>query len=424
MNKKIKVLTISDHPGIPSGVGTQTRYVIEALLKTGRYSVVSLGGAVKHPNYDPQRMEGYDPEDWKVFPVDGYGDPMIVRSIISAEKPDILWFMTDPRFYRWLWAMEDEIRPLIPMVYYHVWDNKPAPMFNANYYRSNDVIACISKVTHDIVQEVTPDVESIYVPHAVDQEHFNTNSDTEEVRNLRKNILKLAGNENDQDRFIIFWNNRNARRKMPGSLISWFKTFLDETGANATLLMHTDLRDVHGQPLDHLADTFGFTSKQIIFSTKKMPAKDIANVYKAVDLTINISDAEGFGLSTLESLACGTPVIVNMTGGLQEQVTDGENWFGVGIEPSSKAVVGSQEVPYIYEDRVSERDVVDALTKMYNMSKEERKDLGDAGAKHVAKNYSFRNFENTWVEIMDKVYNEHGSYEDRKKYKRWELVEL
>ena len=35
---------------------------------------------------------------------------------------------------------------------------------------------------------------------------------------------------------------------------------------------------------------------------------------------MNISDAEGFGLATLESLACETPIIVNMTGGLQEQV--------------------------------------------------------------------------------------------------------
>ena len=37
--------------------------------------------------------------------------------------------------------------------------------------------------------------------------------------------------------------------------------------------------------------------------------------------TVGISDAEGFGLSTFESLACETPIVVTMTGGLQEQVT-------------------------------------------------------------------------------------------------------
>ena len=50
-----------------------------------------------------------------------------------------------------------------------------------------------------------------------------------------------------------------------------------------------------------------------------------------------------------------------MTGGLQEQVTDGENWFGIGLEPTSKAIIGSQTVPYIYEDRLSQEVVVNAL---------------------------------------------------------------
>jgi hypothetical protein len=40
MSKKIKVLTLSDHPLSPSGVGTQTKYVIEALLKSGKFAVL------------------------------------------------------------------------------------------------------------------------------------------------------------------------------------------------------------------------------------------------------------------------------------------------------------------------------------------------------------------------------------------------
>ena len=40
MEKKIKVLTLSDHPLSPSGVGTQTKYFIEALLKTGKFQFI------------------------------------------------------------------------------------------------------------------------------------------------------------------------------------------------------------------------------------------------------------------------------------------------------------------------------------------------------------------------------------------------
>ena len=53
MSDKIKLLTLSDHPLSPSGVGTQTKYVIEALLRTGNFQVVSIGGAVKHNDYNP-----------------------------------------------------------------------------------------------------------------------------------------------------------------------------------------------------------------------------------------------------------------------------------------------------------------------------------------------------------------------------------
>ncbi len=418
MKKLIKVMTISDHPGIPSGVGSQTRYVCEALLKSGKFSITSLGGAIKHPKYERQTVAGYPSELWTVLPIDGYGSPMEIRGAISTEKPDIIYFMTDPRFYGWLWGMEDEVRPLVPLVYYHVWDNYPAPKFNSSFYKSTDVIASISKVTHDIVSQVAPEVENHYIPHAVDSEVFAPRKDGK-VLECRH---KIVGN--DQDRFIVFWNNRNARRKMPGSLLMWFKKFLDETGAKATLVMHTDLKDVHGQPLSLLAQEMGYQRDQIVFSTEKMEAGDLSNLYNAADVTVNISDAEGFGLATLESLSCGTPIIVNMTGGLQEQVTDGENWFGRGIKPSSKALVGSQEVPYIFEDRINGDDFIRCLKELYEMSSEEREKLGAAGREHVIKNYNFETFNKTWVDLMTKIYEERGSYEERKMYDPWEFFKL
>ena len=107
--------------------------MLEHLLKTGRYEVISFGGAIKHESYEPQKLDEYG-DAWTIFPVDGYGTPDMVRSVIRNEKPDMVWFMTDPRFWGWLWEIENEIRPLMPMVYYHVWDNKPYPLYNKKYY--------------------------------------------------------------------------------------------------------------------------------------------------------------------------------------------------------------------------------------------------------------------------------------------------
>ena len=116
MEKK-KILVIADSPLVPSGVGTQTRYMIEAMLRTGEFRFVCLAGALRHDDYRPQKVEPYG-EDWIIYPVDGYGTQNLIREFLRVHKPDILWFMTDPRFYTWLWEIEDEIRKNVPMVYY------------------------------------------------------------------------------------------------------------------------------------------------------------------------------------------------------------------------------------------------------------------------------------------------------------------
>ena len=198
-DKKIKILTISDHPLSPSGVGSQTKYVIEALLKSGKFQVFSMAGAITHDNYEAQYVEPYG-KDWIIQPVDGYGTQETVRSITRTYRPDMLWFMTDPRFWEWLWSMDNEVRSLMPMVYYHVWDNFPLPLYNKKFYEANDYIATISKVTQSIVEGVAPSVESKYIPHAVDSEVFKKLQD-KEIAEYKKEFF------DDENKFIIFWNN-------------------------------------------------------------------------------------------------------------------------------------------------------------------------------------------------------------------------
>ena len=420
MTKKIKILTLSDHPLSPSGVGTQTKYVCEALLNTGRYSILSLGGAIKHNDYAPKAVEPYG-DDWRIIPVDGYGSQEMIRSVLRTEKPDVLWFMTDPRFWGWLWQIENEVRPLCPIVYYHVWDNYPTPMYNRNYYISNDAVATISKVTDNIVAEAAPEVMRKYIPHAVDDKIFFPSS-LEKIEQFKKESLP----DSDQEKVIFFWNNRNARRKQSGTLIFWFKEWLDKNNLHdkAQLIMHTEPKDPHGQDLVHIVEHLGLNDRQVLLSTQKIPPEHLAAMYNMADCTINISDAEGFGLATLESLSCGTPIIVNMTGGLQEQVTNGKDWFGIGILPSSKSIIGSQDVPYIYEDRIDKAQFHSALSKIYNIPAAERRKMGMMGKKHVEDNYSFKGFNESWVNFIDKIVEEGGSWETRKNYNGIRFMEV
>ena len=188
--------------------------------------------------------------------------------------------------------------------------------------------------------------------------------------------------------------------------------------------MHTEVKDPNGQDLQAIIEHLGLTNGEVLFSQQKVDLRKLSLMYNMADCTINISDAEGFGLATLESLSCGTPIIVNMTGGLQEQIRSGNKEFGIPLYPASKAIIGSQQIPWIYEDRLNGDDVVAALQKIFDMSEAERKKMGHLGREHVMKNYNFETFNQTWVDVMTKLYEEEGSWETRKHDKRWTIKEI
>ena len=408
---KYKVLTISDHPLVSSGVGNQTRYIIEGLLATGKYQFRSLGGAMKHKDYRPQRVQEWG-DDWVILPIDGYGNEEMMREILDEEKPDAVWFMTDPRFFGWMFNMSDEIRDRnIPLMYYHVWDNYPVPTFNQASYQSCDYIGCISKLTHDIVCQLGMEEKSGYIPHAVNSDIFKPwpKEDIEKAR--------LEAIPDQKDKFIVFYNSRNARRKMTSDVLKVFKYFLDDVGQDkAFLLMHCDPNDQEGANLLEVGKMLGLTNKQLAFSTNRVPPENIAAIYNMADVTMNISNNEGFGLSCLESLSCGTPVIINETGGLKDQATteDGVE-LGVVVKPATRSLTGSQQIPFFFDDRCSDEDLVAALKKLYKLSSEERRDLGKIAREWTQKQFHLNSMIKKWDEVITEYierFKEKG-YEER-----------
>ena len=179
-DKRKKILLLSDDIRTQSGIGTMSR---EIVLKTAHhFNWVNLGGAVKHPDNgkgfnlstEVNKLEGLTDSEVKVIASDGYGNPTLLRQIINQEKPDAILHFTDPRYWIWLYQMENEIRQKIPMVFYTIWDDLPYPMYNKNYYRSDDMHLCISKQTKNIVKNVLkdypkPDWAIQYVPHGIDE---------------------------------------------------------------------------------------------------------------------------------------------------------------------------------------------------------------------------------------------------------------
>jgi glycosyltransferase involved in cell wall biosynthesis len=425
MAEKRKILMISDHPLVPSGVGSQAKYLIEGLLATGKYSFICLGGAIQHPDYRHQKVapEKFG-DDWIIVPVNGYGDKSLIRQVLAAERPDALMIFTDPRFFTWLWEIEDEIRSFCPLLYWHVWDNDPTPLFNRVIYESNDHIAALSLKTYGLLQDIGHKSFS-YIPHSLPEELFKPLPD-DEVAAYKHDRF---GPHKDK-KFILFWNNRNARRKQTGDVIASFSRFAKIVGKdNVSLMMHTSVSDPEGQDIISVSKRYG-VENNLIVSESRLPPEELNRFYNVVDCTINIASNEGFGLGTLESLFSGTPIVVHMTGGLQFQIGDWweelkeaddfrsqekmtelarkkwnrreGSWWGVPVFSASRSCTGSQQIPYIYDDRTRHEDVAKALVEMYNMGREKRRELGRRAREWAVRTFNQKKMIDDWDALLER----------------------
>ena len=77
-------------------------------MNSNDFDVISLGGAMKHQDYRPMRTQEWG-DRWTIYPVDGFGSQELVREVLLSNKIDLLLFQSDPRFYEWLLAIDDEI---------------------------------------------------------------------------------------------------------------------------------------------------------------------------------------------------------------------------------------------------------------------------------------------------------------------------
>ena len=461
--KKKKILLLSDDLRMSSGVGTMSREIVMGTLD--EFDWVQVAGAIKHPdqgkivdmNKTAREETGVEDAYLKLYPVSGYGNQDLLRELIQIEKPDAILHYTDPRFWRFLYDMEHEIRQQIPIFYYNIWDDLPYPMWNEPFYESCDLIMNISKQTHNIVQNVCQhkertDWDSTYVPHGINEKHFYPVKNEKE--RLEMNKMKSELFQSKDIEFCLFYNNRNIKRKMTSDCIMAFREFAydlpKEKRDKTAFVLHTQPVDDHGTDLPEVVKAM-CPDLNIIFSTQKLSNKHLNYLYNIEDVTINIASNEGFGLGTCESLMCGTPIIVNVTGGMQDQcgfklkdehltykdygkIESLHNWrdwenneeltWGEWVKPvwaKTRSLMGSVPTPYIFDDRCDWVEVSERIKEWYNMSSEERKECGFKGHEFVCGDESMMS-----ARWMCKNFEDHmnTAFDEWTPRKRFEVFEV
>ena len=301
MSKK-KILLLSDDLRMSSGVGTVSKNFVLGTID--KYDWVQAGGAIKHPeegkivdmNESVRKDTGIEDASLKIYPISGYGNQELVRNLINIEKPDAILHYTDPRFWEWLYQMEHEIRQSIPIFYYNIWDDLPTPRYNEFFYESSDLIMNISKQTFAMVRDAAvnkprTDWDCTYIPHGIPEDKFHpiTELDVDEWKELQQ--FKKQMLHNKEYDFILFWNNRNIRRKLPSDVIMAYKTFADmlpkEKADKCVLVMHTAPIDSNGTNLPEVVKQV-CPDHDVIFSTKKLEDKQLNFLYRVRFFTNNI----------------------------------------------------------------------------------------------------------------------------------------
>jgi glycosyltransferase involved in cell wall biosynthesis len=215
------------------------------------------------------------------------------------------------------------------------------------------------------------------------------------------------------------------------------------------MVLHTTPVDGNGTDLPklikHLLPEY---QDNIVFSANKITQKQLNCLYNIADSTILISSNEGFGLGTAESIAAGTPIIVNVTGGLQDQcgfkkdgkyltaddyveigsLHDWRKWEGniehgewvTPVWSRTTSLVGSPPTPYIYDDRVDVVDVTNAIEQQYQWGREERKRRGNIGREWLM-NEGGLNVQNMCNIFTESMTREIENYKTRKRFEVYSL---
>ena len=450
-DKRKKILLICDDIRVHSGVATVAKEIV--LHTSHHFNWVQMAGAIKHPDLGKQldlsqsinEVAKINDSSVILYPTNGYGDENILRQIIRIENPDAIMLITDPRYFTYIFNMENEIRKKIPITYLNIWDDYPAPMYNKPYYEACDLLMGISKQTVNINKIVLEDKAKNkvfrYIPHGLDKDIYKPIPDNDiELNKFKNNFFN-----NQIPEFVAFFNSRNIRRKQIPDTMLAFRAFLDtlpkDKADKCKLVLHTEAVTDHGTDLYKVKEYFFDESypNAIKFSHQKLSQQELNYLYNIADVQMLLTSNEGWGLTITEAILAGTPVIANTTGGLQDQMRfedeDGK-WFTPTLDipsnhrgtykkhgewafpvyPTSRSIQGSPPTPYIFDDRCRWEDVTERLIEVYNLSKEERKARGLKGREWaISEEAGFTTFHqaNKVIEAFNELFD---TWEPREKY--------
>lgn len=382
------ILWSSNSPWAATGYGQQTAQVVQRLAKAGHSVAVAsnygLEGTVQEWNGIKQFPRGFDIYSNDVIPAH--------MAAWTHENPDL-----DPLlitlFDVWVfkgkqWDMVDNIASWVPI------DHQPAPPDVLKWCaRPNVTPIAMSRFGEQMLADAG--IDSTYIPHAIDTKTFKP---TTGVKLRDGEVPARTFMEVPTDAFVVGMNSANKggqhgynRKAFPEAFLAfgmWCKKRTD-----AVLYVHTESKGAMGGiDLRELAKACGIPDDRIVFVDQYahrlgIPNEVLASIYTAMDVLLQPSLGEGFGIPAIEAQSCGTPVIVSNATAQPELVGDG--WLVDG-----QPVWDHSQKAWWFTPAVG--SIINALEEAYLRGRK------DPCAREFAKDYDadvvFRKY---WVPFID-----------------------
>ncbi len=211
-----------------------------------------------------------------------------------------------------------------------------------------------------------PEEKLEYIPWGVDTELFRP------LPERRAEIRSSLGFKEDD--FVVGYCGRLTPVKGIDTLLEAMKLLSNHNDKVRLLVIGGGGEGLGGDTYEKKARTL-LGAKIIISGWVKQA--EVPLYWQAADAGVQPSFAETSGIGTMESAACGLPVVASRTGGLQDTVSDGINGFL--IQPGDAEEL-SQKIKLLMENP--------------GLGKE----MGIAGRNYIMKNFS-------WDDITEKYVN-------------------
>ncbi len=295
-----------------SGIGVYTANLIRELHDTFQYSVHALTSLEKRSFFEPicARTSVVD------APMYSLQEQLAVPRTLQQAGLLHVPHYNFPVLYRGpLLVTIHDLTHLLDRHYKHAWKSLAyaAPMLRMSARRAQHIFTVSEYSKNKIVKHLRVDPDKVSVIHNAPAAEFAPGDREEARREVARRFGVVAP-------FILYVGNLKPHKNVE-ALMRAYHELLGRRIEVELVLVGSDQSGVHA--LARLAEELAIAPRLIANASNE----GLAQLYRASEVFVLPSFEEGFGLTVLEAMACGTPVICSGQASLPEVAGDAACYF-------------------------------------------------------------------------------------------------